>query len=173
MPDLAARIHDLAVNPALRARLGAAALNHVRQTYDWATVIPQMQALWGEQDQRRKAGLSRNSRIPGHRLPVAPSPTLLFASYPTEQVDPGQCRYTATDLAGRPDLTELLALRNYAALNRLFAGQAQIAAILAAITGAGPTGAAVPDLARATGLTTMYVDRVLIWLLKYDFIRRL
>jgi hypothetical protein len=172
MPDLAARIHDLATNPALRATMGAAALQRVRQTYDWSAVIPQMQALWGEQEQRRRAGQPRSTRIPGHQLPVAPSPTLLFGSYPTEQLDPARHRYTATDLAGRPGLTELLALRNYAALNRLFAGEAQIAAILIAVTGAGVKGADMAKLVQTTGQKPMYIDRVLIWLLKYDFIRR-
>ena len=173
MNDLTARILQLATNPDLRARMGAAALQRVRQTYDWAAVIPQLHALWAEQELRRAAGGSRDHRIPGHKLPVAPSPTLLFGSYPTEQIDPARDCYLATDLTGRPDLTELLALRNYAALNRLFAGQDQIAAILAAITGAGAAGADMTAMVQSTKLKPMYVDRVLMWLLKYDFIRRL
>jgi len=173
VPDMAARIHELAVNPGLRARLGAAALQRVRQTYDWAAVIPQMQALWAEQEQRRRAGLARSTRIAGHMLPIAPSPTLLFGSYPSERVDPGLARYVATDLTGRPGLAEMLALRNYAALNRLFAGEPQIAAVLAFVTAAGAAGGDVAGIAQATGLKPMYIDRVLIWLLKYDFIRRL
>ncbi|MBC7736167.1 MAG: glycosyltransferase family 4 protein, partial [Candidatus Saccharibacteria bacterium] len=172
MPDLTARILDLATNPDLRARLGAAALQRVRQIYDWQTVIPQMQALWAEQGQRRVAGKARNHRIPGHMLPVAPSPTLLFQSYPTEQIDPGHGRYVATDLTGRPGLTELLKLRNYAALHRLFAAEAQIAAVLAQIT-AEATGTTVAAIAQTTSLTPMYVNPIVMWLLKYDFIRRL
>jgi hypothetical protein len=173
LPDLVARILQLATNPDLRARLGAAALRHVRQTYDWAAVIPQMQDLWAEQEGRRSAGLARNHRIPGHRLPIAPSPTLLFAAYPTEQINTAQSRYVATNLTGRPSLTELLALRNYAALKRLFAGEGQIAAVLAAVTGAGDKGADMAELVQTTTLKPIYIDRVLIWLLKYDFIRRL
>ena len=173
MPDLAARIHDLARDPDLRARLGAAALKRVRAVYDWQCVIPQMQDLWGEQEALRLSGLARNHRIPGHMLPVAPSPTLLFQSYPTEQVDPARDRYIAVDLTGRPDLTELLKLRNYAALNRLFAGAPQITAILASITATGAKGASIAMIAQSTTLKPIYVDRVVIWLLKYDFIRRL
>ncbi len=172
MPDLAARIFDLARDPALRARLGAAALQRVRATYDWQAVIPQLQALWGEQEAQRQAGMARGHRIPGHRLPVAPSPTLLFQSYPTEQIDPARDRYVATDLAGRPGVSEMLKLRNYAALNRLFAGEPQISAVLAAIAGTGSKGAATPMMVEATTLKPLYVDRVVIWLLKYDFIRR-
>jgi hypothetical protein len=173
MPDLTARILQLATNPGLRDRLGAAALQHVRRTYDWAAVIPQMQDLWAEQERRRIAGLSRNHRIPGPQLPIAPSPTLLFAAYPTEQIDPAQHRYRASDLTGRPNLTELLAMRNYAALKRLFASEAQIASVLAAVTSAGENGTDMTELVRTTTLKQIIVDRVLIWLLKYDFIRRL
>ena len=172
MPDLAARIFDLARDPALRARLGAAALQRVRKTYDWQAVIPQLQALWGEQEALRQAGMARGHRIPGHRLPVAPSPTLLFQSYPTEQTDPARDLYVATDLAGRPGVSEMLKLRNYAALNRLFAGEPQITAVLAVIAGTGSNGATTVAIAEATTLKPLYIDRVLIWLLKYDFIRR-
>ena len=172
MPDLKSRILALAQNPDLRARMGRAALTRVRQTYDWACVIPQFQALWAEQEARRAAGLARSQRIPGHMLPVAPSPTLLFAAYPSEVADPAQGRYTACDLTTRPGLTEVLALRNYQALNRIFASPESLAAILAQVTGAGPTGSNAAEIAAATSLKPMVIDRVLIWLLKYDFIRR-
>ncbi len=173
MQALKARIVDLASNPDLRARMGMAALAHVRAHYDWSAVIPQFQALWGEQEAIRHAGIVRGSRIPGHLLPIAPSPTLLFAAYPTEVSDPGLGRFAACDLTGRAQLAEVLALRNYAALNRLFAGEDQIAAILAAVTSAGPAGTTVAAISSTTDFRPMFVDRVLIWLLKYDFIRRL
>ena len=67
----------------------------------------------------------------------------------------------------------MLQLRNYAALNRLFAGAPQITAILASITATGAKGASIAMIAQSTTLKPIYVDRVVIWLLKYDFIRRL
>jgi hypothetical protein len=104
-------------------------------------------------------------------LPVAPAPTLLFGGYPSEVADPTRDHYVACDLTGRPTLTQVLALRNYAALNRYFAGPDQIAAVLTTITRAS-SPATVETISTATGLNPMYVDRVLMWLLKYDFIRR-
>jgi hypothetical protein len=171
MTDLKAGIVALATNPDLRARLGAGALTRVRQHYDWAAVIPQYQALWSEQEKVRAAGLARSQRVLGHRLPIAPAPTLLFGAYPSETADPARDRYVACDLAGRPGLAQVLALRNYAALNRFFAGPEAIAAVLDAVArAAGP--ASVEAIAAATLLNPMYMDRVLMWLLKYDFIRR-
>ena len=173
MPEMTARILDLAQNPALRLAMGAAGLARVRSNYDWAAVIPQFQALWAEQEAIRATGAERSQRILGHMLPVAPSPTLLFASYPSEIADLAKDRFAATDLSGRADLAQVLALRNYPALNRIFATAELIAAILDKVTGAGSSGTSVTDLAAATGMRAMYIDRVLMWLLKYDFIRRI
>lgn len=172
MPEMSARILELAQNPGLRARMGAAALARVKTTYDWSVVIPQFQALWAEQEARRQAGRDRASRIPGHLLPIAPSPSLLFGAYPSEIVEPSRTRYRACDLAGRPGLVQVLKLRNYQALNRTFATPESIAAVLENITAAGPGGADPAEVAQALQLKPVYLDRVLMWLLKYDFIRR-
>ena len=172
MVQMTARILDLAQNPDLRARMGAAALSRVRQTYDWSAVIPRFQALWAEQEAIRAAGQARSQRIPGQMLPIAPSPTLLFGAYPTEVADPQRGRHVASDLSGRASLSEVLALRNYPALNRIFASPDSIAAVLEFVTKSGSTGTTGAEAALATGLKPMYVDRVLIWLLKYDFVRR-
>lgn len=170
MGEMVARILDLARNPDLRQRLGQAALRRVRENYDWARVIPQFQTLWGEQEQRRKAGKARALRTMGHALPVAPSPSLLFGGYPSETVDFATQAFVATDPAGRVPLRDVLAIRNYQALNRSFAAPEQIAAIHDLIAAQGPMG--VPAIGAATGLVPMFVDRVLMWLLKYGFVRR-
>lgn len=173
MPEMVARILDLAQNPDLRARMGAAALERVRTTYDWQVVIPQFQALWAEQEARRQAGRERSTRIPGHLLPIAPSPSLLFGAYPTELVEPSRQRYRASDLTGRAGLAQVLKRRNYPALNRSFASPEAITAIWDKVVEAGASGTDTAALATALQLKPVYVDRVLMWLLKYDFIRRL
>jgi glycosyltransferase involved in cell wall biosynthesis len=45
----------LAADPALRRCMGAAGQARVRESFDWATVIPQYQALWREQQMIRLA----------------------------------------------------------------------------------------------------------------------
>ncbi len=172
MADLTARILQLAQNPDLRRRLGQAAQVRARTVYDWVAVIPQFQALWGEQDARRRAGGAAAVRTPGHGLPIAPSPTLLFQGYPSATADFSAARFVACNLAARASLREVLALRNYQALNRHFASADQIAAVLDVVTAQGADGTAVAAISGATRLQPMYIDRVLIWLLKYDFIRQ-
>jgi len=169
MPELTARILDLARNPDLRRRMGAAGAARARAQFDWAQIIPQMQDLWAEQDAMRRAGAGGAVRYAAEGLPVAPSPTALFASYPTARARFAGVSFQASDLTSRASLTDVLAVRNYQGLKRMFASPDHIAAVLAAVT-AGAAGLAAIEA--ATGLKTQGVERILIWLLKYGFVRR-
>jgi hypothetical protein len=169
MADMKAKIVALAANPGLRAQMGQAALKRVRSHYDWTAVIPQMQALWAEQIARKQAAAAKAFRIRGYSLPVGPSPSLLFAGYPTETASLATEAFHAPDRSGLPDLAEVLALRNYQGLNRIFAEPAQIGAIYAAVQAGHHS---VEAISKATKLRDIFVERVLMWLLKYDFIRR-
>ncbi len=169
MPDMKAKIVALASNPALRARMGAAALKRVQSLYDWKAVIPQMQALWAEQIARKRAAAERSYRIKGYSLPIGPSPSLLFGGYPTETATLMDQRFHAPDRSGQPSLTEVLALRNYQGLNRIFAEPAQIAMVYNAVL-AGQSR--IIEICRLTQMRETFVERVVMWLLKYDFVRR-
>jgi hypothetical protein len=94
---------------------------------------------------------------------------LLFAGYPTETASLATEAFHAPDRSGLPDLAEVLALRNYQGLNRIFAEPAQIGAIYAAVQAGHHS---VEAISKATKLRDIFVERVLMWLLKYDFIRR-
>ena len=169
MPQMTARILDLARNPGLRKRMGAAAALRARALYDWAQIIPQMQDLWAEQDALRRAGAAAARRYPAAGLPVAPSPTALFGGYATLRAQFEGQRFAPCDLTGRAALAEVLDVRNYQGLKRMFASPAQIAAVLTAITDGADERSAIEA---ATGLQSQGVERILIWLLKYDFVRR-
>ncbi len=172
MPELTARILDLARNPDLRRKMGQAGAKRAREVYDWAQIIPQMQDLWAEQDALRLASGAQSRRYAPEGLPVAPSPTALFGGYPTETAGFAGIRFVATDLTGRASLAKVLAVRNYQGLKRMFAAPDHIAAVLAAVAAQHPGGSSLADLEVATGLRGPGIERVLIWLLKYDFIRR-
>jgi hypothetical protein len=172
-PELIARVLELARNPELRARMGAAGKVRARSHYDWRNVIPQMQALWGEQNAMRIAGTAGALRYPGHALAVAPSPTALFASYPTARLDMGSERLVATAVTGALSMADTFALRDYAGIRRSFASLEQIQAVLDALTANGPAGAVAEDLVTPSAQTRFTVDRVLVWLLKYGFAHRI
>ena len=172
MPHLQACILNLARNPDLRRRMGAAGKARARALYDWAQIVPQMQALWGEQAAMRQTAAAGAPRYASDALPIAPSPTALFAAYPSEQVGFLAARLIANDPTGRADLTEVLLARDYQGLKRMFAAPDQIAAVLTAISGAGHVGMVSGDILKATNLNQLTFDRIAIWLLKYGFVRR-
>lgn len=172
MGELTARILDLAQNPGLRKKMGAAGQARARGTYDWAEIVPQMQALWGEQAARRAAGAARAVRYGADALPMSPSPTALFAAYPSELARFAGLRLVARDLTGRLGPDAMLDLRDYAGVKRIFAPKAQVLALYQAIEATGALGAEVQGLTKALNLPQHIIERIAMWLLKYDFIRR-
>jgi len=76
-------IVDLAENPDLRRRMGAAARAQAAQVFDWSVVIPQYQALWAEQDARRRAAQVQRTDAGN---PFRPDPFTLFGGYPTHHL---------------------------------------------------------------------------------------
>jgi glycosyltransferase involved in cell wall biosynthesis len=164
----------LASDPALRARMGAKARDRARAHYDWAAVIPQMQALWGEQaamlvHARRTAGAELAPRDAAS-VPVGPSVDQMFAAYPTAFAAPDR-RLVAVATGDRPGPREVLTLRNYAFRRRLLEDPARIEAVLAAYAAAGPQGATETEIATASGLPISVIGRVSLWLLKYHFLK--
>ena len=86
--DLAAAaqaIVDLAENPDLRRRMGAAARLRAERVFDWSAIVPQYQALWAEQDARRRAAPVVKTDSGN---PFRPDPFSLFAGYPTKHLQP-------------------------------------------------------------------------------------
>ena len=165
-PELVDRILTLARDGDLRRRMGQAAQAHVRAHYDWSVIVPQMQALWAEQEAMRVA--AKPLRYRADSLPIAPSPTHYFAAYPTEQVTLKDQLFVAVD--GGPDLQALLRIRNYTATKRMFAPPAQIGSVLAVVQAKG--GCDLATIETACGLTSLQAARVVIWLLKYNLLRR-
>jgi glycosyltransferase involved in cell wall biosynthesis len=81
--EAVAAISALVLNPDLRRRMGDQARARARAVFDWAAIMPQYQALWAEQDARRRAA-PPEPLAPDN--PFRPDPYSLFASYPTRHV---------------------------------------------------------------------------------------
>jgi len=75
---------DLARSPELRARMGAAGRQRVRETFDWRQVIPGYRALFDELAEIRRAAPAAE---PGPRLnPLHGDPFADHRSFPTAQL---------------------------------------------------------------------------------------
>ncbi|MCX8507317.1 MAG: glycosyltransferase family 4 protein, partial [Rhodobacteraceae bacterium] len=171
LPEMTARLVELARNPDLRRKMGAAGQARARSLYDWSAIIPQMQDLWADLAARRRAGQAGNLTYKAHALPTAPSPFALFRSYPTGQLRFGGEAYVATDLTGRAGVADLWALRDYTTLKRTLQTEAEVTALHRALVAAGQGGASAAALAAASKLPLATVERALMWLLKFDFAR--
>lgn len=174
LPALTEAIVALAVDPGLRARMGQAAQARARSVYDWANVIPQMQDLWAELALRRHAAQARaEAAIPRAALPVAPSPFAMFGAYPTRQGGLDEGRFVAADLTGRPGIAETFGLRNYAGLGRAPERAETLALVQARVAAAGALGLDLAEIDAQTGISGITLDRAVIWLLKYGFLRQI
>ncbi|MFZ1660492.1 MAG: glycosyltransferase family 4 protein [Paracoccaceae bacterium] len=169
VPVLTKRIVELAKDPALRRRMGEAGKARARTMYDWAAVIPQMQDLWAELAARRRAG--RGQVCFAGALPIFPSPLSVFKDYPTEQRGFGDERYGPTDQTGRASPADVYELRRYAAHQRPFQSAAHVASVWQTIQSGGAAGLSAHQVAAQAGLPLLAVERVMMWLLKLDFIR--
>lgn len=172
MEELQAKIMTLVQKPELRRSLGAAGKKRADALYDWSRIIPQMQDLWAEQDRRRRVNAARFRRYAAESLPLAPAPTKLFASYPTEQTAHDGKRFVAVARDGLPNLNDTLVARDYLGTKRIFAAPRDIGAVYQAVQSAEGAGLDVPALLALTGLQRNNVDRIVMWLLKYGFLRR-
>lgn len=172
MGELVARILTLVQGPDLRRKMGDAGRSRADAVYDWAQIIPQMQDLWAEQDRKRRVNAARHRRYAPESLPVAPAPTKLFAAYPTEHTNHDGKRFVAVARDGLPNLNDTLVARDYLSMKRIFAAPQDIDTVHQAVLASGMRGVDAAALVAATGLQRNNIDRILIWLLKYDFIRR-
>jgi glycosyltransferase involved in cell wall biosynthesis len=168
---LARALVTLALDPGLRARMGAAGQARARALYDWSAVIPQMQALWGEQaamlaHARARGGPQIVPHPPGI-TPIGPAVEEMFAAYPTGFA-PQDRRLRAADPAPAVGPAEMFTLRNYAARRRLIEDPARIEAVLAAVSRS--PGATEAEIAAASGLAPASVARIALWLLKYGYL---
>jgi alpha-maltose-1-phosphate synthase len=125
----------LAVDLALRRRMGEAGRARAREVFDWAAVIPQHQALWREQQAiLQAAGARLGPSVPD---PRHMDPTGTFAAWPSRTFEFSQrlrpvpssadlrdlLRFTAIGEPGKPDRPETARLlsKDEAGIARLLA----------------------------------------------------
>jgi glycosyltransferase involved in cell wall biosynthesis len=148
-----------------RRDMGAAAARRAREVFDWAAVIPQYQALWAEQDARRRAAPPDSGFRPN---PYAPDPYALFGGYPTRQ----QQKTDVVALVPGMDWASAQAhlagpLTAYARFNRPTIAELEL--VIGRLASDGPTP--VLDLLHHIPTPRRnHVERGLLWLARHDVI---
>src|SRR6185312_3754995 len=72
----------LALDPALRARMGEAGRARARKLFDWSVVIAAYEALWQELAARR----AHAGAQPGREPPLRGDPFAIFGAFPTQVI---------------------------------------------------------------------------------------
>lgn len=162
--DAAEALATLFGDDDLRRRMGEAAQTRARQVFDWRVVIPQYQALWAELRRRRLAAPAQ----PSLENPYRPDPFQMFAGYPTAALGGADMVALARPFA-EGEAAEMMAralVRNDAA--RLPSIEDAVA-LLARLAGGPRTVAAL--LAETPAERRPFVERGLVWLAKFGFVR--
>jgi len=159
-----AAVVSLVTDEGLRHRMGAQAQAQARRVFDWSAIIPQYEALWTEQDARRRAA---PAAAPGAN-PFAPDPFTLFENYPTRHINRG-------DLVGLvPGMTLPLAqarlaapLASYSRFNR--PTLQEVEAVLNHLAERGDVSVATLRELVAPPRRN-FLERGLIWLARHDVV---
>lgn len=165
-----AALTDLIQNPDLRRKMGEAGRQRIAHELDWAHVIPRYQAFWGELAARRAAAVPEPADQPRRVVnPRRADPFTLFNAYPTRTL-------AITDglrLGSAPDwpAAQSILTRNLAMAGRwAMATDAECEAVVDLVGEAGV--ARVSDvLASVPAPRRPYVERTLLWLMKFDILR--
>ncbi|NQW00520.1 MAG: CDP-glycerol glycerophosphotransferase family protein [Rhodospirillales bacterium] len=107
----------LAIDPALRKRLGEAARKRAREVYDWRVVINAYQDLWRELANIRSRSVESAPTVAGRPMhPLRDDPFSLFQAYPSQTVNGDALVAIAKPEAG--ELLEQLAERRALMMNQ-------------------------------------------------------
>ncbi len=159
----------------LRQTMGEAGRARARTVYDWATIIPQYEALWAQLTEIRKTQIQApqapDLKPLAHPWPARMDPFHAFASYPTQTLTPqtllALVDADASTALARVAQYQTLAMVNFAKL--VLPTEAEVQTLLAGVA-AGPqaAGALVAVIAPER---QAFVFRTLVWLVKLGILK--
>lgn len=169
IPAYADALLRLATDDALRTRMGAQAMAHVRARFDWSAVIPLYLALARDLAAARTGATPTTPPLPGPAPhPLQSDPFAIYADYPTGPLSPD-----TPILPGRPATAALL--EDYDRFSgrifykrRLMTADDALAVHAEVTRTPGTTPAAI---ARAISRHPDFVMSAVLYLAKADFLR--
>ncbi len=175
IPACAAAFEQLFRFPGLREQMGRQGRERARSLYDWSVIVGQYEALWLQQDAKRRAAATNSgapTSVPSAVWPARLDPFQAFSHYATEVLGPHmRLQLTAADLAGASLMAQSLkrlSMVNFAHL--VLPSQAQLDATLKALENGPQPVQALLD--QAPPNQRALLARGLVALLKQGVIRR-
>lgn len=97
----------LAIDPALRKRLGAAGRRRASEVYDWRVIVNSYQDLWRELANIRSRSVESTPVVQGHPAhPLRDDPFSLFQGYPSQTIN-GDVQVSLADPASGELIVQL------------------------------------------------------------------
>ena len=161
---------NLFISPDLRRQMGKAGQIRAQQVYDWASIIPQYEALWAQLTQLRVAG-AKTLKPAAHPWPARMDPFHSFASYPTHTLTP-RTIFALVDGDAKTAMQRALAFRQLAMVQfaqAVLPSDAEVDMILAQAA-KGPA-TALDLVAEAPAARHPFVMRSLAWLAKLGVLK--
>lgn len=172
IPDAASALLDLFETADLRQRMGQSAKARARALFDWKAVIPQYEDLWADMAKRRRTAPAlptwpRNVMPHPRRL----DPFHLFGNYATEWLSPTTL-FAAAPRASEQTLAQLYSadLARYADFVIPTLAEAEV------VMGKLADGVQLTTTQLLAGIAPNrkpFVERGLLWMVKYDLLRLL
>jgi hypothetical protein len=164
----------LFTQPELRQRFGENGRQRAREIYDWSKVIAAYEALWQDLAELRAKATTTAPLTPGKPpYPLCDDPFRLLAHYPTQSLS--QDLVLGLGAMAAPEKLQVLRstwMTNFGADKR--SPTSIIDAVLAAISQEGSL--TVEEIIRRFAgselATSVYLLRTLVYLLKFDVLRR-
>lgn len=157
-------------SPELRREMGEAGRVRARAVYDWATIIPQYEALWSQLAEIRKIQ-SKDLKSLAHPWPARMDPFHAFATYSTQTLVPqtmlGLVDADAATAIRRVSAYRALAMIDFAKV--ILPDDGEIQAVLNAA--AGNPKSAIELIANLPAERQPFVFRSLAWLVKIGILK--
>ncbi len=167
--EMAKALSVLIRSPEQRKAMGAAGVARARQLYDWQSVIPQYQELWGEQAARRTREIPTSHREgPEPPSPKMMDPFTLYRSYPSDSLTLSAV-VSAERTMSAEDTSHLLELPGAKYIRRSVANAEMLANIQSAISAHGPIR--LDQLIAKLEAERHMVTASVLWLAKYDCVQ--
>lgn len=170
VPATAQALIRLFESPELRRQMGEAGRQRARETYDWATIIPQYEDLWAQLNEIRRAESAKLHALP-NPWPARMDPFHAFASYPTRTLTPqtvlGLVDADSETALGRTLACRQLAMVDFAKL--VLPIEEEVRSVLQAAA-SGPQSA-VTLIANISTERQPFVFRSLAWLVKLGVLK--
>ena len=167
--DAAAQAFEkLFASPELRRWMGEAGRQRARDSYDWAVIIPQYEALWAQLGEIRAAKAGQLPKL-AYPWPARMDPFFAFASYPSATLAPQTLLELADaqTAARRAADYRALAMVNFAKV--VLPAEAEVQAVLEAAAAGARTAAEL--VAAFPAERQAFVFRALVWLAKLGILK--